>query len=301
MPRESRRPGRNRDWPALSPHYRGPRNPLGELGHDPGAKSTGFSPSLQAVPDRDGRRADRRPAPGAVRGRPRARRPSWPSRPWSSGTGRWSCASAAASWATHTTPRTPSRRPSWSWSRRPARSGCATRWAPGCTRSPAGPRPMLRADRSPAAPARTRRGEALAGGPARAATWRRPRRRCCTRRSTGCPSSYRAPVVLCDLEGLTHEQARRAPGLAGRDGQEPAGAGPRPAPARLVRRGLTPSAVLPAVSKAPPVQAVSAALIDQTVKTAARIVAGEAMTAGMVPAPVASLIRGGLRHMFLNK
>ena len=112
---------------------------------------------------------------------------------------------------------------------------------------------------------------------------------------------YRAPVVLCHLEGLTHEEAaERLRWPVGTVRSRLARARDR-LRSRLVRRGLTPSAVLPAVSKAPPVQAVSAALIDQTVKTAARIVAGEAMTVGMVPASVASLIRGGLRHMFLNQ
>ena len=112
---------------------------------------------------------------------------------------------------------------------------------------------------------------------------------------------YRAPVVLCHLEGLTHEEAaERLRWPVGTVRSRLARARDR-LRSRLVRRGLAPSAVLPAVSKAPPVQAVSAALIDQTVKTAARIVAGEAMTVGMVPASVASLIRGGLRHMLLNK
>ena len=54
-----------------------------------------------------GRLAGRRCAAGAVppAGATRSRRR--PSRPWWSGTGRWSWPSAGASWATRTTPRTP--------------------------------------------------------------------------------------------------------------------------------------------------------------------------------------------------
>ena len=53
----------------------------------------------------------------------------------------------------------------------------------------------------------TARGDVRGGGPPRVATssWSG----CCTRRSTGSPIAYRSPVVLCDLEGRTYEQAAR--------------------------------------------------------------------------------------------
>ena len=61
---------------------------------------------------RDGRRADRPAARGAIHGTGVTRTPRSPSRPWSGGTVRWCCASAGASSATTTTPRMRSRRPS---------------------------------------------------------------------------------------------------------------------------------------------------------------------------------------------
>ena len=44
------------------------------------------------------------------------------------------------------------------------------------------------------------------------------------------PERYRAPIVLCHLEGLTNEQAAGAARSAGSNGPAPAGAGPRAAP-----------------------------------------------------------------------
>ena len=69
-----------------------------------------------ALHDRQDRRVYRRAAPGTIRYRRGARRPSWPSRPWSSGTDRWSCASLpGACWPIqHDGGKTPSRRLSWS-------------------------------------------------------------------------------------------------------------------------------------------------------------------------------------------
>ena len=165
---------------------------------------------------------DRRATAGAIREPARTRRPS---RRWSSGTGRWSCASAGRSSATITTPRTPSRPRSWSWSGRPARSagatslaswlhGVACRVAP-CARPPRpgggatsglgrddgrrGPRPRTDRDATPG--------------------------RSCTRSSAGCPSGS-APVVLCYLEGRTYEEAAQGSGV--RWGRSRAG-WPRPA------------------------------------------------------------------------
>ena len=79
------------------------------------------------------------------------RPPSWRSRPSSSVTARWSCASAGACSATSTTPRMPSRPRSSSWPARRARSGGESRWRAGFTAWPTTWRPR---------PGRTRPGGA---------------------------------------------------------------------------------------------------------------------------------------------
>ena len=134
--------------------------------------------------------------------------------------------------ATRTMPRTPSRRPSWSWSRRPAQSGAADDLgglaAPG------------RAIASRSRPMPPRPGGAVherQAGQMAAATSiersRQPRMSCCrrcTRRSPGCPRSIRLAVVLCDLQG--HDPGTRPPGSCDwseTDAPTPAGRGARAA------------------------------------------------------------------------
>ena len=164
-------------------------------------------PARSAGPStRDGRRALRTGSCWSGSRTGAASRPSRPSRRWWSGTGRWSSGPAGRSSATPTRRRTPSRRRSCSWPGGPARSGSATRSAPGCTRSPAGSRPARGRPR-------------IVGGPSEAAGWPAGSARPVDeppRDDLGpalheeverLPERLRAPVVLCYLEGLTHEQA----------------------------------------------------------------------------------------------
>ena len=51
------------------------------------------------------------------------------------------------------------------------------------------------------------------------------------------PDRHRLPVVLCDLEGLTYEQAAGAPALDRADAAAPAGPGPASAPGSVDPRG----------------------------------------------------------------
>ena len=106
------------------------------------------------------------------------------------------------------------------------------------------------------------------------------------------PEKYRLPVVLCHLEGLTHEAA------AQRLGCPPGTIGVRLMRARqrlrgrLIRRGLAPSAVasteaLIAAEEAR--AAVVPGLVEETIRTATQ--------AGAAPASVATLARGVIRAM----
>ena len=108
------------------------------------------------------------------------------------------------------------------------------------------------------------------------------------------PAKYRMPVVLCYLEGLTHDEAALRLGwpvgsvkgrlARARDLLKP----------RLARRGFAPAgeavALLGGLPSVPP------ALLAFTIRAA---MAGPA--SGVVPAGVASLVAGSLTSMMLNK
>jgi RNA polymerase sigma factor (sigma-70 family) len=115
------------------------------------------------------------------------------------------------------------------------------------------------------------------------------------------PTKYRAPVVLCYLEGQTHEQAARelawplgtVKGRLARARDLLRG--------RLARRGLTPTAgafalVLSRDSSA----AVGRDLLDRTVKAALDLSLGRA-TSQVVSTSIASLVEGVLTSMMLTK
>jgi RNA polymerase sigma factor (sigma-70 family) len=117
------------------------------------------------------------------------------------------------------------------------------------------------------------------------------------------PEKYRAPIVLCYLQGQTHEAAAerlRWPVGTVRSRMARARELLR---ARLVRRGLAlPAGVLGATLAAESASAaVSPALREATVRAALQVAAGKAIAAGVVSAGAASLTEGVLKAMFASK
>ena len=111
------------------------------------------------------------------------------------------------------------------------------------------------------------------------------------------PERYRAPIVLCYLEGLTQEEAAirlRLPASTVRVRLMRARSRLRD---RLTRRGLAP-AMLAGTSAGRAEAAIPAPLLDETIKAAVRIAVGRA--AG-VSAPVAALVEGVIQAMLLAK
>jgi zinc protease len=116
------------------------------------------------------------------------------------------------------------------------------------------------------------------------------------------PARYRAPVILCDLEGRTHEQAAAQLGCPVGTVKSRLARGRERLRSRLVRRGIAPSAALLAeVLAAEPAHAVPVELSSLTLGAASRIAAGQAIAAGASSAGAATLTKGALRSMFLAK
>src|SRR5262245_47815621 len=170
-----------------------------------------------------------------------------------------------------------SRPRSWSWRVRPGRSAGATRWRAGCTGSRCG------SPRARSASARGRRHErgwaasyaARAGGEG----GREKLGRLLHEELGRLPERFRAPIVLCYLEGRTHEEAARVLRC-------PVGTiKSRLATARARLRGRLERDQL----------FLPAGLVEATVRSATR-------GAGAVIPPVASrLAEGALRAMLLNR
>jgi RNA polymerase sigma factor (sigma-70 family) len=114
------------------------------------------------------------------------------------------------------------------------------------------------------------------------------------------PEKYRAPVVLCDLQGQSRREAARQLKLPDGTLTRRLAAGRRLLAERLHRRGvaLSGGALAVALSQAAASAQVAAPLVVATAKAAVWVAAGHLAA---VSTPVAVLTRGVLRAMFLSK
>jgi RNA polymerase sigma factor (sigma-70 family) len=115
------------------------------------------------------------------------------------------------------------------------------------------------------------------------------------------PVKYRAPVVLCYLEGATYEEAGRRLGCPKGTVATRLTRARALLQDRLSRRGLAPAAALAALAAGRAAQAAPAALVLSTVRAAMLGSAAEAAAAGVISARAASLTGEVMRAMFLTR
>jgi RNA polymerase sigma factor (sigma-70 family) len=112
------------------------------------------------------------------------------------------------------------------------------------------------------------------------------------------PDRYRAPLVLCYLEGMTQDEAAEHLGLARGTLKGRLERARLILRGRLGRRGLAPAVVLLADAVRPAGAAPAPSLVSTTSRAAAALVAGGPSGAS---ASVARLTEGALRAMFVRK
>ena len=116
------------------------------------------------------------------------------------------------------------------------------------------------------------------------------------------PEGFRKAIVLCDLEGLSHEEAARGLGWPIGTVKSRQARGRDRLRGRLIRRGLAPLAgtVIATLAAERAAAAVPASLVDATIRMAGLISRGKA-AAGLVSGTAAVLTRGAIRAMLLAR
>jgi RNA polymerase sigma factor (sigma-70 family) len=111
------------------------------------------------------------------------------------------------------------------------------------------------------------------------------------------PEKYRTAVLLCDLEGLTQEQAARHLGWPNGTVRSRLARGRQQLRDRLTRRGMAPTVVF--AGQTPIIDVTSVSLVARTVHAALRLASGQAVI-GATSSAIA-LMEGVLRIMFWNQ
>jgi RNA polymerase sigma factor (sigma-70 family) len=116
------------------------------------------------------------------------------------------------------------------------------------------------------------------------------------------PEKYRAPLVLCYLEGKTNEEAAQQLQWATGTLKSRLIRGRELLRDRLAHRGLALSsaALVTTLTASAASATVPAALVENTVRAAMLFAAGKATAAGVVSAEVVALAQGMLRAMMMN-
>jgi RNA polymerase sigma factor (sigma-70 family) len=116
------------------------------------------------------------------------------------------------------------------------------------------------------------------------------------------PDSYRGPVILCELDGLSRQAAARRLGIPEGTLSSRLSRAKGLLRHRLARRGLAPSAIALEAALAHEARAliVPPALAGSTIEAAARVAAGASL-AGAASASVVILTQGALKAMLLAK
>jgi RNA polymerase sigma factor (sigma-70 family) len=111
------------------------------------------------------------------------------------------------------------------------------------------------------------------------------------------PEKYRTAVLLCDLEGLTQEQAARHLGWPDGTVRSRLARGRERLRERLTRRGFAPTVILAGCG--PTFDLAATSMVEPIVQAALQVASGG--SASGAPAAVTALTKGALRIMFWGK